>query len=276
MHDLQSLETRRFLSAPTIHVTATGTLLITGTSLADKVTIGRTNANDPDSALEITVTGGSAGSSVHARQKVGTFQRISLDLGAGDDSVSFVIGGKLKQRTTIMGGAGNDTLEFVSPGRVLASGGDGNDVLFSQITNIHSTDQRNRDIIDALFAEKNKTGAATLLGNAGDDTLWADSNDSVDGASGSDVGEVEIDSSQSRDDSKDDPLAAVFYGRLGAAGMEDFKGEANVNSIGQLPVAPTQPVLFPPGQTPVSNPSPIDPNPPPSPIDFPPSSPIDF
>jgi hypothetical protein len=276
MHDLQPLETRRFLSAPTIHVTTKGTLLVTGTSVADKLTIGRTNANDPDSALVLTITGGSEASSVHARQKVGTFQRISIDLGAGDDLVSFVIGGKLQQRTTIMGGAGNDTLEFVSPGRVLASGGDGNDVLFSQITTIHSTDQHNREIIDAVFAEKNKTGAATLLGNAGDDTLWADTNDSVDGASGSDVGEVEIDNSQARDDSKDDALAEVFYGRLGAVGIEDFKGEANANAIEQLPVAPTQPVLFPPGQTPVSSPSPIDPNPPPSPIDFPPSSPIDF
>src|SRR4051812_34735920 len=172
MHDLQPLEARRLLSAPTINVTSRGTLAVIGTTSADKVTVVRTNADDPNSALSITVTGGSEGSSIHVRQKVGTFQRISIDLGAGADSVSFVFGGKLKQRTTILGGSGNDTLEFVAPSRVVAAGGKGNDVLFSQITTINSAGEHNREIIDAELDEKNTTGPATLQGDADDDTLW--------------------------------------------------------------------------------------------------------
>lgn len=275
MHDLQPLETRRLFSLPSIGVTSRGTLAVIGTTSADKVTITRTNADDPNSALSITITGGDEGASVHARQRVGTFQRISIDLGAGADSVSFVIGGKLKQRTTILGGAGNDTLEFVTPSRVLASGGNGNDVLFSQITTINSAGEHNREIIGAQLEQTNKTGPATLQGNAGDDTLWADSNDSVDGGPGTDVAQAEIDNSQSDDDTKGDALTEVFYGRLGAEGIEEFKGATNADTIDGLPVPPTQPVLFPPAQPP-SNPSPLDPNPPPSPIDFPPTSPIDF
>src|SRR4051812_2160312 len=275
MQTMQPLESRRLLSAPSINVTSKGTLIVAGTSAADQVTITRSNPADPNSALNISVTGGSANASVHAHEKVGQFQRISIDLGAGADSVSFVIPGKLKQPTTILGGAGDDKLEATLPGRAMISGGKGNDALFSQITTITATAGRDRDVVVQTLAERNKTGAATLLGNAGNDTLFADSNDSVDGGAGSDVAALQLANSSTGNEARGDALAAVFYGRLGATGIEKFKGQVGGTvGNGNLPAPPSNPGLFAPGPPGQNNPS-LDPNPPPSPIDFPPSSPID-
>ena len=139
MQTVESLESRRLLSAPTVTVTSKGTLIVAGTTGADQVTITRTNTDDPNSALEISVTSGASKTPLHVHEKVSAFQRISIDLGAGADSVTFDIPGKLKQPTTILGGAGDDTLEAVLPGRATISGGDGNDALFSQTTTINAT-----------------------------------------------------------------------------------------------------------------------------------------
>jgi hypothetical protein len=269
MHTIESLETRRLLAA-SVTVTGKGTLLIAGTSLADHVTITRTNADDPNSALDISITAGTSTSAAHVRKKVSEFQRISIDLGAGNDSVSIVIPGKLKQPTTVLGGAGDDTLEAVLPGRATISGGGGNDVVFTQVTRISDTTGRDRDVIVQALAAKNKTGPATLLGNAGNDTLFADSNDSVDGSGGADVAAIDLTNLNATDQARADALATVFYGRLGATSIESFKGEINGTTTDDgLPAPPSNPGLFAPGAPSPGTPSPLDPNPPPSPIDFP-------
>src|SRR6476660_7985497 len=108
MQSVESLESRRLLSAPSVTMTSKGTLIVAGTTSADHVTITRSHPEDPNSALDISITGGSANTSAHAHKRVSEFQRISIDLGTGADSVSFVIPGKLKQPTTILGGAGDD------------------------------------------------------------------------------------------------------------------------------------------------------------------------
>jgi mRNA interferase RelE/StbE len=281
MQTIQPLECRRLLSAASVSVTSKGTLIIAGTPAADQVTITRTNPDDPNSALDIAITGGSSSAAAkHVHKKVSQFQRISIDLGAGADTVSFVIPGKLKQPTTVLGGAGDDTLEAILPGRSVISGGEGNDALFSQTTTINATVARNSDVVVQTLAAKNKTGLATLLGNAGNDTLFADSNDSVDGGAGSDVAAAQMSNLSTDNQARADALAAVFYGRLGATNIEIFQGQiggtnGNASGNGNLPAPPTQPGLFAPGAPAPTNPSPLDPNPPSSPIDFPSSSPID-
>ena len=122
---------------------------------------------------------------------------------------------------------------------------------------------------------KNKTGPATLLGNAGDDTLFGDSNDFVDGGTGSDVAATLVTNVSSSDQARADALAEVFYGRLGATNIETFKGQiAGTKSNGNLPAPPSNPGLFAPGSpAPDNPPSVLNPTPPSSPIDFPPSSP---
>ena len=50
MNNIESLESRRLLSAASVSVTSKGTLIIAGTPEADKVVITRTNVNDPNSA----------------------------------------------------------------------------------------------------------------------------------------------------------------------------------------------------------------------------------
>jgi hypothetical protein len=278
MQSIESLESRHLLStAPSITVTSKGTLLIAGTSSADHVTITRTNNNDPNSALDIVITGGSANTSVHAREKVSEFQRIDIDLGAGADSVTFDIPGKLKQRTTILGGAGDDTLEAVLPGPAVLSGGAGNDVLFSQVTTINATAGRNSAVVTQTLDAKNKTGPETLLGEDGNDTLFADSNDSVNGGAGTDVAAVQMENLTSNDQARADALAAVFYGRIDTKHVEKFEGQVGGSTQGNLPAPPSNPGLFAPSpSTPGNpNPNPLDPNPPPSPIDAPPPSPFD-
>ena len=277
MNNVESLESRRLLSAASVSVTSKGTLIIAGTPAAEKVVITRTNTNDPNSALLISITSGDAKTPRSVREKVSAFGRISIDLGAGADSLTFDIPGKLKQPTTIMGGAGDDTLEAVLPGRATISGGAGNDALFSETTTINSASATDRAVVLETLDAKNKTGEADLLGNAGNDTIFGDSNDSVDGGAGSDVAAAVVRNLSASNQSRANALAAVFYGRIGATNIETFQGQlaSSTNGNNNLPAPPSNPGLFAPGGggSTGNPPSVLNPNPPSSPIDFPSSSP---
>ena len=213
MQTVESLESRRLLSAPSVTVTSKGTLIVAGTTAAEQVTITRTNNDDPKQRAGDPGHQRRSKTALHVRGEGGAFRRISIDLVAGD-SVTFDIPGKLKQPATILGGAGDDTLEAVLPGRATISGGDGNDALFSQTTTINATAERDRDVVVQTLDAKDKTGPATLLGNAGDDTLFGDSNDFVDGGPGNDVAATQVTNVTTANQARANALATVFYGRL--------------------------------------------------------------
>jgi uncharacterized delta-60 repeat protein len=115
--DLEFLETRRLLT--TASIGASNTLIVLGTSSAE--TISLTTASGGKVAVSGVVTTFTPGSSA------GQFNKISIDAGGGNDTISIATG-VVYTNSTIAGGAGNDTITGGSYADSIG-GGDGNDRL---------------------------------------------------------------------------------------------------------------------------------------------------
>src|SRR4051812_40836188 len=165
---IESLESRTLFGVdPTFTLTAKGTLVAQGTGGKDKITITllHNKAKDGFIATLKNNTG-----THEQRFLFKAVKRIYVDAGGKNDSV--FIGGSTEQTrpSTVLGGAGNDTINYLCTGAIFASGGSGDDVVgLTAIVNV--TSQRNRDVINGLFAVENKTAVNTLQGDAGNDTL---------------------------------------------------------------------------------------------------------
>lgn len=84
----------------------------------------------------------------------------------------------------LVGGAGNDVMRATNEGSVL-EGGDGNDRLTGTFA------VAVEDLNGVTQLKESASGAVTILGGAGDDTLAGDSNDHLDGGAGRDAGSLE-------------------------------------------------------------------------------------
>ncbi len=216
---------------PTVSLSGSGTLLITGSTVADSVTLQLVH-DDPTKGFIGTVTGGSTKTTINIRRSFASVKRIYIDAGGGNDSVFIGSGQSMTRPVTILGGSGNDTINYRAVGPILASGGAGNDVVGADaIISVNSS--RNRDVINTLFAAKNSTGVNTVLGGAGNDTLSGDTNDQLDGGAGSDTAVLVIaatDNSVPSD--RRNALAELYYARLGAVSIEHTAGFSLLSSQG--------------------------------------------
>src|SRR5439155_20958345 len=106
---VETFEPRRLLAAPFAHVTADGTLVVTGTPQPDTISVFST-VNDVVAQL---------GTMQLAFTSV---SKISIDAGPGDDVVLTIVGAP----STILGGDGNDKLTGGPAGDSI-DGGAGND-----------------------------------------------------------------------------------------------------------------------------------------------------
>src|ERR1051325_857578 len=139
----ECLERRLFLNGAFAHLSASGTLLVTGDANANTITF---DVNPDDSSqVRITMDAQSLDfASVDVR-------RLSIDAGDGNDFIAST----RRLRTTILGGIGDDSiLGGFANDSIL--GGDGDDAIKGR---------SGADIIDGGL------GNDTLEGNAGNDTI---------------------------------------------------------------------------------------------------------
>ena len=86
-------------------------------------------------------------------------------------------------------------------------------------------------MIANVFAGMNTTGVNTLTGGAGNDTLSGDTNDQLDGGSGSDTATLILAATDTGvNAARRDALATLYYQRLGAVGIETYKGFSLFNA----------------------------------------------
>jgi uncharacterized delta-60 repeat protein len=174
-----------------------GTLNITGTGLADVITVNR--SSDGKSLLA-TVNG------LTTTFACSTVKGILIDTLAGDDSVS--ISSAITINSTIFGGEGNDTLSGGS-GNDLIYGNDGNDVLYGNAGNDTLYGGNGDDSLNG------GTGNDIMYGEAGNDTLNGGlGNDSFYGGTGSNTADFS--------DRTDNLQLHIGFGKLGAKGENDY------------------------------------------------------
>jgi hypothetical protein len=221
---LESLEPRALFAAitlPTVSVSSRGTLTISGTPQADQVELQLVH-DDPKKGYIGTITGGSPKTTVNIREKFTKVKRIVIDTGGGKDSIT-IEGVNFTKPVTLLGGAGNDRINYsASFAPIFASGGGGNDVVGASAA-VELTSSRNRDVINSVFAQQNKTAIDTIIGGAGNDTLSGDTNDLIDGGSGKDVAALVVISADTPE-ARRDALSELYYQRLGAVSTEQFLG----------------------------------------------------
>src|SRR5438045_6628706 len=164
------------------------TLVVKGTTLADSITI-RIPANKITNGYLAVVKNRRGTFQFHA--KITPVKNITVDAGAGSDSI-LIQGGKLMTvPETLAGGDGNDRINYSALGPIRADGGNGNDTVGATAT-IAVTSTNDTDVINAVFAKKNSTGRNTLFGGLGNDILSGDTNDIVDGGDGIDIAVLAI------------------------------------------------------------------------------------
>jgi len=227
---IESLEPRRLLAAdPTFELSPKGTLVVHGSSKSDSIEVSLLHGKAADGFRAILDN--KAGSH-EARFKFKSVKRIYIEAAGGDDSI-FVGGGTEQTRpATVLGGAGNDKINHAFNASIFASGGSGNDVVGATAV-ISVTSTRDRDVIKGIFAVQNKTAVNTLQGDAGNDTLSGDTNDSVDGGGGTDTAVLTIAATvQTVPQTRADSLATSYYSRLGATSIEATEGAYLFGSVG--------------------------------------------
>ena len=222
MIDCEPLESRRLLAAnPVLALSAKGTLIVQGTSLADSI-----NVSIPHNKIAngFVATVKNRNGTFKFSAKFNSVKRISVDGGAGADSI-LIEGGKLvTQPATLLGGPGNDRINYSAIAPILADGGTGDDTVGATAA-IAVTSKKNSEVINTLFATKNSTGVNRILGGEGNDTVSGDTNDRVDGGPGIDTAFLAVATSDpSVDAARMNALAALYYQRLGATHVEKFLG----------------------------------------------------
>ena len=231
MAHIQLLESRRLFSAdPIFELTSKGTLIVHGTADADAITVNVLHTGSLKFHVLVSLRVPPAGAPTIAhefRSSMGQIKRFRVEAGDGDDSVDVLGRELLTKPGTVLGGNGDDDIGLLSDGPISVDSGDGNDSInelfeFSSVYGFEVKATKNREALDSAFA-MNGGSVNTLLGGAGNDTVIADTNDVVDGGTGTDRGELGLFGS-AFNESRREGLQHDFYARLGAIGLEDFNG----------------------------------------------------
>lgn len=163
-------------AAPPAYITGSGTVVVTGTTDDDYITVESIGGDLPQT-------------SVRVNQEYIRFdgaRRVLVDAGAGDDRVL----GNAAMPFTLLGGRGDDTL-FSSRKNDVLSGGEGDDNLQSNGGDDVLEGGAGNDILRGGEGNDSLTGGGgrdRLYGDAGDDLLIArgGNTDRIDGGDGSD------------------------------------------------------------------------------------------
>ncbi|HEX3358120.1 MAG TPA: hypothetical protein VHS31_14200 [Tepidisphaeraceae bacterium] len=231
---MEFLESRRLLSAnPLFQVTSKGTLIIHGTPGADEIrvfTVHNTRARGIDAVV------GPAGSEanlqdqlIQFRARFHTVKRLWIDAGGGDDRIDIDAISDVPRPATVLGGAGDDAIAPSKLGPLLAIGGAGNDNLFTQQAFVSVFGVKNRAILDDKFHSFHSAFSDTLLGGAGNDTLYGDLTDHLDGGSGNDQADLMVVSEVAIPDDRVSALAHDYYQRLGTISIEQTTGRLQID-----------------------------------------------
>src|SRR4051812_40325826 len=212
MIDCEQLERRRMMSAnPVLQLNSKGTLIVQGTTLADSITVS-IPANKITNGYLAVVKNRRGTFQFHA--KITPVKNITVDAGAGGDTI-LIQGGKLMTvPETLLGGAGNDRINYSAIGAIRADGGADNDTVGATAI-IAVTSSNNNDVINAVFAAKNTTGKNTVSGGSGNDILSGDTNDIVDGGDGIALAVLATAGDSSVTANRRNELAQLYYTRLG-------------------------------------------------------------
>jgi RTX calcium-binding nonapeptide repeat (4 copies) len=230
MMDIQRLESRRLLAAdPFFQLTSKGTLIITGTDAGDEITIQLKHGQQNDGVQLIVQPDRDGALAVlhQASISYAKMKHIRIDAGGGDDKIFISGGDQMTRPATILGGDGDDQISYSSSAPTFVDAGAGDDLITgAAIVSVGST--KNSDVLDAAFAAPNSTAAATIMGGDGDDSLYGDTNDQIDGGAGNDTASV-LFSGKAVSDARISALAHDYYARLGATGIEVTKGASTAN-----------------------------------------------
>jgi hypothetical protein len=225
---VEQLENRRLFAAdPLFTLTSKGTFIVEGTAASERFEISVPRKNVIRVLVTDTETSDAGLNTSHASEaKFSVAKRLRIDAGDGDDQIVTpgVFDRPHIRAATLLGGAGDDIIQFFSDmGAILADGGDGNDaVMCMPLRDIIVTHNRNRDVLNEHFATQNEPEpGSTLLGGAGNDEIWADTKDQVDGGAGNDTGTCVIlnELTTPLTAQRKQELAHDYYGRI-AVGIE--------------------------------------------------------
>ncbi|HEX3358119.1 MAG TPA: hypothetical protein VHS31_14195 [Tepidisphaeraceae bacterium] len=222
MNTIEPLESRQlFSTVPVISLTSKATFSVQGTSSADKISFAFVN-DDPKQGLLATVK--TKGKTYKLLEPLAAVKRIYVDAGGKNDSIFVGGSSKLTRPVTILGGSGNDIINYSATGPILAVGGSGNDVVGADAI-LPITSSRNSEIMKSVFSETNPTGVDTISGGAGNDTLSCDTNDIMEGDSGSDSAVVLIAAANTAvNASRRNALAELYYARIAPSSVEATEG----------------------------------------------------
>ncbi len=167
--ELQALEIRRLLTTATINNT-THTLVVTGTSSADTITL-----NQSASTGKVSVTGVST--TFTPGTGTNQFNKISVDAGGGNDTIQ-INGNVAYTAATLGGGGGNDTMIGGSKADQLA-GGSGFDTANYSLRTTGITVTINNVADDGQSGEGDNVTSDTeeVLGGSGNDKFTGSGND---------------------------------------------------------------------------------------------------
>jgi RTX calcium-binding nonapeptide repeat (4 copies) len=227
---IEPLESRQlFSTVPVISLTSKGTFSVVGTSSADKISFAFVN-DDPKQGLLATVK--TKNKTHKLLEPLASVKRIYIDAGGGNDSVFVGGSSNLTKPVTMLGGSGNDILNYSATGPILAVGGSGNDVVGADAI-LPITSSKNSEIIKSVFGQTNPTGINTIAGGAGNDTLSCDTNDIMEGDSGSDTAIVITAASDTAVNlARRNALAELYYARVHPSSIEAIEGFSLFSTTG--------------------------------------------
>jgi Ca2+-binding RTX toxin-like protein len=176
---IETLETRKLMSASPIAYMDKGFLNVVGTPGEDNIVV-RMDSNNPDKVVVLQKTMRQSGYGYDVKTLLGVHksavQRIRVILGAGDDSAT--IYDSVKINATIFCGPGDDS-GFGGGGNDIVWGGDGNDSIGGKSGNDQCFGERGSDTISGGDGNDN------LVGGLGRDTFYGGAgNDFIDSADG--------------------------------------------------------------------------------------------
>src|SRR4051812_29055885 len=227
MNGMTSLESRTFFSVyPVFELTSKGTLIVHGTAGDDAIVAFLT----PHNPAAIRVTMSSSRPDPELQELSHTFQarvalvkRLRVEAGDGTNSVGVGAGTLFPRPTTILGGNGTDYIGWECSAPVFADGGPGDDSI-GTLHAIIATQRKNRDVLDAHFAEDH--GAVdTILGGNGNDTVVGDPNDEIHGGAGADIFQA-VFSGEGKQitDARAQALGEDYFARLSLNDVESVNG----------------------------------------------------
>lgn len=164
-------------AAPPAYITGSGTVVVTGTTEDDYITIESRGGDSPQTSVRVN----------QEYMRFDGARRVLVDAGAGDDRVL----GNAAMPFTLLGGRGDDTL-FSSRKNDILSGGEGDDNLQSNGGDDVLEGGAGDDILRGGDGSDTLTGGDgrdRLYGDAGDDLLIArgGNTDRIDGGEGIDA-----------------------------------------------------------------------------------------